>query len=120
MKYVFFAIVGLVLCRVVRAYMLYSIVDQFLRDEYQESYSTWKAMGSSAVSGTIKDEERANVAKYEHMQKFWSEFGPLTSIFLVLATIGCCGSVLCCFSRYKRHLERYEEDPHNPANGVSF
>ena len=47
-RFVFLSIFGLVLCRIVRAYMLYTIVDNFLRDEYKESYSTWKAMGTGS------------------------------------------------------------------------
>jgi hypothetical protein len=46
-KYVFFVIVVLLILRTIRATLLYVVVDQFLLDEYAESYSTWKAMDTN-------------------------------------------------------------------------
>ena len=111
-------IVGLVLVRAVRAYLMYEIVDSFLQDEYKESYSTWKAMGttSNLFSNNLKEEEHEAVENYEEMQRFWSEFGPVSSIIIVISTMSCCSTILCCFSKYRKHLEIYENDPHNPAN----
>ena len=78
--------------------------------------STYKDLANSE----IQKEEIYNVKNYESMEKFWSEFGPISSVVLVIATMSSCGTILCCMRRYHSHLERYETDPLNPANGVSI
>jgi len=98
---------------------MYTIVDTFLREEYKESYNTWKAMNTNSLfSNNIKQEEKEQFEKYDEMQEFWSEFGPLSSVILVISTLSCCSTILCCFKKYEQNLEAYENDPMCPANAT--
>ena len=98
---------------------MYTIVDQFLQSEYKESYNTWKAMSTNyynVFSNNIQEEEKEQVDKYYEMEEFWSQFGPISSIILVISTLSCCSTVLCCFKKYTINLEAYENDPMCPGN----
>ena len=47
--------------------MMYKIVDDFLQEEYQESYNDWKAISSKNPTGQeleIKEEEKIEAKKY--------------------------------------------------------
>lgn len=46
-KKIFLMICILVLIRAVRAYFMYVVVDNYLQEEYRDSYTTWKLMQSS-------------------------------------------------------------------------
>ena len=96
---IFAMIILLVLIRAVRSYFMYVVVDKYLQEEYRESYTNWKLMQSSSyehIPNEIQEDELMQADRYEDMQKYWSEFGPLSGIILISMTISCCGTVLCC------------------------
>ena len=54
----------------------------------------------------------------EHIQEAWALYG-LIAIAVSIAMLSCmCSMVVCCFNKYKRNLQFYEDSPNNPANNI--
>ena len=113
--------------RIVKAVAMYELVEKFLQEEYEDSYDSWvRATENQAydnkvsVNEEIMNEiEEREALKYQQMEDFWSQYGPISSILLILSTFMSCLAVLCCFKKYHENLEKYEKSPINPQNGIA-
>lgn len=124
-NYIWGLIILIVLFRAARSFYMYAVVDKFLRDEYKDAAKYWKMAKQKEATNALIDQKmiksEAEAAKYfEQMEKFWYEYGPLSSVMLIVATVSCCSMILCCLSRYRKNLEEYEESPFNPHNGTDL
>jgi Na+/glutamate symporter len=121
-NYVWGLVILIVLFRAARCFYMYAVVDKFLRDEYKDAAKYWKMANEKAATNALINQKmitREAEAKeyFDQMEKFWYEYGPISSVMLIIATVSCCSTILCCFSRYRKNLEEYEDSPFNPHNG---
>ena len=124
-NYIWGIVILLLLFRAARSFYMYVIVDRFLIAEYKDAAKFWKMADRQKATNALidqkmiqKEEEAAQY--FLEMEHFWTEYGPISSVILIVATISCCSTILCCFNRFKINLQEYEESPFNPANGTDI
>mgnify|MGYP006122387487 CR=1 FL=1 len=111
----------------VKAVAMYELVEKFLQEEYEDSYDSWvRSTENQAYDKKITDKEEImneieerEAKKYKEMEDFWTQYGPISSILLILSTFFSCTAVLCCFKKYTLNLEKYEKSSINPMNGIA-
>ena len=128
----------LVIVRAFRAYLMYKVLDNYLRVEYSMAYTNWKALKGAGVTIStnnkagnsqtelIRQEKEAikfeydEALKYEELEEFWQTYGPWADIVMIMTTVCVCSGVLMCFRKFKSNLQKFETSPFNPANGVNL
>ena len=114
-KYVLAIIITVVIVRAVRAYLMYLVLDDFLRVEYKMAYTHWSELrkGPNAKVSSLASREKEKAVKYEfdearkyeELEEFWSTYGPFADAIFILTTVCVCSGVLTCLNKYRKNLD---------------
>ena len=97
----------------------YTIYDAYLEKEFKQEYVQWRENPVTTVDQQIEQiMEEDQIMEIEQVQQIWSQFGPFAIILSTAVSSMICGSVFCCFRKFKNNLVKFEESPNNPGNSV--
>ena len=94
----------------------YTVYDSYLEKEFKQEYLQWKENPVTTDWEQIMEEDQ--IMEIEQVQQIWSQFGPFAIILSTVMSSIICGSVFCCFRKFKNNLIKFEESPNNPGNSV--
>ena len=111
-KKVVLLIFAYILMGAISGFYWYTIYDSFLEKQFKQEYIQQKENPEEVLF------EEDQIMQIEQVQQFWSQIGPAAIIFTTVMTSMMCGSVFCCFRKFKNNLIKFEESPYKPGNPV--
>lgn len=106
-KIAFIILMYIVIEGVTQIYWFFTI-DSYLESTFDTDYKKLKELAGGEDNSTtdhlkvlIEEEQMDNI---DHMQQVMTVYGPIAIILSMFISIGCCSSVFCCFTQFRKNL----------------